>query len=127
VPLFREVAEQWFENQRDLRPGTLAQYRLHLDKYLLSAFGGRRFSEIDVNVIEAQRNRRLEEKNTRCPGGHLAPQSVNKLLTTLSTIFEFARKRKRTVGNVARTVLSGSWTPFGHQKASEVESGAVSG
>ncbi len=102
APFFREVAEQWFDNQRDLRPASLEQYRTHLDKYLLPAFGDRRFSDIDVKVVEAQRNRWLEQKNPRCKAGHLAPQSVNKLLTTVSGIFEFARKRKQTIGNVAK-------------------------
>jgi len=54
APLFREVADQWFD-----------------------------------------------AKNTRCTGGHLSPQTVNKLLTTLTMIFEFARKRKKCVDNVA--------------------------
>jgi len=101
APLFREVAEEWLKSKCDKRPSTLAQYRMHLDSYLLPAFGDARFSDLDVRMVTTQRNRWFEEQNSRCSGGHLAPQTVNKLLTTLSMIFEFARKRKQCVGNVA--------------------------
>jgi integrase len=102
APLFSEVAEQWFENKRNRRPATLSAWRTHLDKHLLPALGDLRLSEIDVGVIEAKRNQWLDAKNVRCEDGHLSPQTVNKLLATLSGIFEFARKRKKCVGNVAK-------------------------
>lgn len=99
APLFREVAEQWFENKRTHRPATLSQYRKDLDLYLLPAFGDRRFSEIDVTTVERQRNQWLERKNSRCRTGHLAPEQVNKLMARGSSIGEFARKRKMSIGN----------------------------
>ncbi len=100
-PLFREVAEQWFANKRNLRPSTLAAWRTQLDKYLLPVFGDLRLSAIDVTRIEATRNRWLDEATRRCKKG-LSAATVNKLLVTLSAIFEFARKRGKCVGNPAK-------------------------
>ncbi len=100
-PLFRDVAEQWFENKRGRRPSTLAGYRMHLDKHLLPAFGERRLSAIDMTLVEAIRNHWRDRKTARCKGG-LAPQTVNKLLGTLTAIFEHARKRNQCVGNPAK-------------------------
>ncbi|MFI5397011.1 MAG: phage integrase central domain-containing protein [Candidatus Binatia bacterium] len=100
APLFREVAEQWFENKWGRRPSTLAAWRTHLDKHLLPVFGDLLLSEMDVTVIEARRNGWLDQANVR--GGRLSPATVNKLLTTLSSIFDFARKRKQCVDNAAK-------------------------
>lgn len=100
APLFRAVAERWFEGKRR-RPATLAQYRMHLDTYLLPAFGEIPMSDISVTVIEAQCARWAKQQNARCKSGHLSPQKLNKLLTTLTGIFEFARERGECVGNAA--------------------------
>lgn len=100
APLFREVAEQWFENKRNRRPSTLVAWRTHLDRHLLPVFGDLRLSEIDVNTVEARRNAWLDQKPTH--GRVITAPTVNKLLVTLSSIFDFARRRKQCVDNAAR-------------------------
>jgi integrase len=96
IPAFKDVANDWFAGKQasNYRPATLQQWQTHLDLHLVPAIGDRRLDQIDVGVIEKTRNDLLAAK--------LAPQTVNKLLTTASAVFKFAVKRKLATSNPAQ-------------------------
>ena len=99
VPTFRSAAEQWFKSReaKNRRPGTLEQYRTHLDNHLLPELGQLRLHQIDVDRIERLRDALLADRTKR-----LKPATVGKVLTTAGAVFKFAMKRKHCASNPAQ-------------------------
>ncbi len=92
IPMFREVAEDWFRSKADRRPGTVGNWRAQIDLHLNPRLGDLRLDRIDVALIEKVRDE-LRSK--------LSPKSVNAVLTTAAAIFKLAARRKLVNGNPA--------------------------
>jgi integrase len=98
IPTFAEVAREWLEGKKAnaYRPATLEQWRIHLDNHLLDAehgIGLVRLDRVDVSTIERFAGERR--------GAGLAPQTVNKILTTAAAVFKFAIRHRKTLANPA--------------------------
>ena len=87
---FGEVAEQWFESKRHLRPWTRKNYRAALDNVLLPRFGSMRLSAITTDHV-ARLIRDLERKGPR--GKPLSASMIDSYLRPLSGTMAFAMRR----------------------------------
>jgi len=92
IPTFRAVAEDWLRSKSDRRPGTVANWRAQLDRYLLPKLGDLRLDRIDVAAIEKLRDEIR---------GSLSAKSVNAVLTSAAAIFKLALRRRLVSGNPA--------------------------
>jgi integrase len=104
VPMFREVAHQWFANKQGmkLRPSTLSCYRVNLDCHILQAdFADAQLNAVEVADIERFRNA-LGEKKSR--GSQLSVKTINYMLRDLNAIFAYAVKRRVAGWNPAQCV-----------------------
>ena len=86
LPTFKEVAGDWLATKAGHRVSSYAQWQAHLDLHLLPALGPLRLDQIRVEHIEAFREDRRR--------AGLAPQTVNKLLTTAAAVFKYAGRRE---------------------------------
>lgn len=98
IPTFAAVAREWLDGKKAnaYRPATLEQWRVHLDNHLLAperGIGLLRLDRIDVGTIE----RFAAERRS----AGLAPQTVNKMLTTAAAVFKFAIRHRQAVTNPA--------------------------
>jgi integrase len=82
---FREVAEQWFESKRKLRPWTRKLYRAALDNELLPTFGHLKLGQIDAESV-SRFIRKLEARG-------LSSSTIANYLLPLSGTFAFAIRR----------------------------------
>jgi integrase len=82
---FAEVAEQWLESKRHLRPWTRKSYRAALDNILLPGFGSMKVGAISVEQVAAL-IRELERKG-------LAPATIDNYLKPLGGTMAFALRR----------------------------------
>jgi integrase len=87
---FAEVAEQWFESKRHLRPWTRKNYRAALDLVLIPRFGSMRLAAITPEHIAAL-IRELERKGPS--GKPLSSSMIESYLRPLSTAMAFAMRR----------------------------------
>ncbi len=96
LPVLKDVAEQWLKSKADRRASTRYLCENHVYMHILPRLGDQRVDRITPQVIEqALRNGLLRE-------GRLAPQTVNKILGTLSAIFEYAERHQIVERNPAR-------------------------
>jgi integrase len=93
LPMLEAVARDWFATKTGHRVSSQAGWQVHLDVHILPAFGKRRIDQITVADVDAFREDRR--------GAGLAPQTVNKLLTTLAAVFTFAQRRELVTRNPA--------------------------
>jgi integrase len=82
---FAEVAEQWYESKRYLRPYTRRNYRSYLDRILIPRFGSKRVASMTVEQIAAL-IRDLEKKR-------LSPATITDYLKPLNGTLTFAVRR----------------------------------
>jgi integrase len=102
IPTFKAMAELWFEakkvnagkNGKPVKETTLDHWQNHVDSYLTPAFGDYRLDQIDTPAIE---KRRLAWRDQ----DKLSPITVNKLLTTLTAIFNEAVRLGKVKHNPA--------------------------
>jgi integrase len=83
IPTFKEVGEEWLRAQvagRD--PGTVAGWHTHLSTHLYPLIGEQRLDYIDIQMVERKVRDALGEK--------LGAKTVNKVLTTGSSVFKMA-------------------------------------
>jgi len=104
--LFVEVAEAWYEwgcSERDWSASTRVGYRSILDAHLLPEFGHERLEKANsAQRIERWRKHLLKEQ---MPGGEArSSRTINKLLTALHGILEYAVKRRGLLTNEAAQV-----------------------
>ena len=85
-----------FEKATKVRVGTLAQYQVHLDLHLVPALGKHRVDRLRVKHLE------VFCRDRRTAG--LAPQTVNKLLTTAAAVFAYAMRHQYIEFNPAEVV-----------------------
>jgi integrase len=93
LPTLEAVAHDWFASKADHRVSSQAAWQVHLLNHILPALGRLRIDQIHVADVDAFREAR------RAAG--LAPQTVNKLLTTLAAVFTFAQRRELVGRNPA--------------------------
>jgi integrase len=98
IPTFAKVAREWLEGKKAnaYRPASLEQWRVHLENHLLNpahGIGNVRLDRVDVAAIERFAAERRSEG--------LAPQTVNKILTTAAAVFKFAIRHHKAVTNPA--------------------------
>jgi integrase len=92
IPTFGEVADEWLRGKSDRRVSTYAAWQVHVDVHLKPGLGALRIDQVRVKEVARLRD------GLRA---NLAPQTVNKLLTTATAIFTFANARDYTVRNPA--------------------------
>jgi integrase len=103
---FAEVAEEWYEwgcTERDWSASTRADYRSMLDAHFLPEFGHERIEKAnDAKRIERWRKRLLTEETAA--GERRSARTINKLLTALHGILQYAVKRHGLLTNEAAEV-----------------------
>ncbi|MGH2853967.1 MAG: tyrosine-type recombinase/integrase [Solirubrobacteraceae bacterium] len=103
---FADIADEWFERgrfERDWSASTQADYRSVLDAHLLPKFGSERIETIGADEIERWRSRLAEDGRSR--------RTVNKIVTQLHTILQYAVDHHGLIANPAAKVrpLRGSY------------------
>jgi hypothetical protein len=94
VPTLKELAENWLANKADRRPATVSQWENHVHNHIApSALGPMRADKVTTRDVE-------EFRDARKAAG-LSPQTVNKILTTLTAIYKYANARDVTDRNPA--------------------------
>lgn len=87
---FADVAEQWFESKRHLRPWTRKNYRAALDNVLLPRFGSMKLATIRADHV-ARLIRDLERKGPN--GKPLSSSMIESYLRPLNGTMAFAMRR----------------------------------
>lgn len=94
VPTVKTLAEAWLANKANRRPATVAQWENHVYRHIApSALGPMRADKVKTRDVEEFRDAR------RAAG--LSPQTVNKILTTVTAIYKYANARDVTDRNPA--------------------------
>jgi integrase len=88
---FQQVAEDWFESKRRLRPWTRKNYRSSLDRVLLPAFGNMKLGQITPEHV-ARLIRQLEQEGK-------APGYIDNLLKPLGGTFKYAMRKQLVTMN----------------------------
>lgn len=90
-----EVATEWYQKKVDAgtyRRASLIDYRNHVDNYIKPDLGAWKIHDIDIEQIE---------KAAGEWGKRVSPKMVNKVLTTLTSIFALAKRYKLIKDNPA--------------------------
>jgi len=82
---FRELSERYMSalGKRGGRPSTLAEWKRLLDRHVLPAMGSHRFKAITADEVENLHNSLVR-----------TPTTANRVLTLVSTILNFAERRR---------------------------------
>ncbi|HEY3961524.1 MAG TPA: site-specific integrase [Gaiellaceae bacterium] len=104
---FGEVAEQWFESKRHLRPWTRKAYRAALDTVLIPRFGNTRLTAITAEHVAAL-IRDLERKK-------LSYSTIENYLLPLSGTLGFA-VRRGLIGSNPCSLLTNDDRPQRHER-----------
>jgi integrase len=100
VPIFGEVAEDWFRSKSDRRPSHVCDLRTRLDKHILPIFGKEKLDRITVSAVEKLRDDLRDRK--------YAHRTINRILRIIGSVFRLAIKRgqcsKNPVDSVERAV-----------------------
>lgn len=123
IPTFKEMAELWFENKkvnagkhgRPVKETTLDHWKNHIDSYLVPAFGSDRLDRISTPMIERKRLAWRDDSK-------LAAVTVNKLLTTMTAIYDEAVRLQKVKYN---PVVSARRLGVGPVESSETERDTV--
>jgi integrase len=101
-PTFDSYADEWLDSQRAsitqgrLRSSTVAQREHDLRRHLRPHFGSTRLVQIDARTIDSFQN--------ALSASGLSNWTVRRLITTLGTILEAARRHKLIAENPAKDV-----------------------
>jgi integrase len=87
IPVFSKVAEDWLKYKRpNIRHSTYEQYRGHVRNHLIDYFGNTKINQINFDAVE--------KYISHAAGLETNPATLKKLLTTLSSIFKYAVRKK---------------------------------
>jgi integrase len=89
----KELAEKWHQRKLDAgsyERATLEFWKNHIEYYIVPAMGAVKVVDVDVERVEKA-----------AASWELAPQTVNKVLTTLTAIFALAKRYKLIKDNPA--------------------------
>ena len=82
----KEMAEMYLAaTKAKTKVQTHAQYKRHVDNYIVTAFGERRMTELGFQEIEAAGQKWGKEKK-------INPVTVNKIFRTLGAVYSYAKK-----------------------------------
>ena len=82
---FGDLAEEWFKSKIPCtKESTRANYRMKLDKHILSFFGNKRCSEVSANDIYTFINTKL--------GKHLSARYVSDILIVIKAVFRYGSR-----------------------------------
>ncbi len=87
---FAEAADEWLrwlEHDQSVKPSTLCDHKLTVERYLKPAFGAQQIEKVTTKQIE-----RWRDTVTPAKGKPLAPRTRNKLVIAVHGVFERARK-----------------------------------
>ena len=100
LPMFGDIAEEWFKSKLDRRPSHLFDLRTRLDKQILPVFGKEKLDRITVAAVEKLRDKLRDAK--------YAHRTINRILWIIGSVFRLAIKRgqysKNPVDSVERAV-----------------------
>ena len=91
----KEIAEQWLKRKEEMRGkdgaqsyrrSTLIQWKNHVENYIVDSLGTLKVADLDAQAIEKAASDWRSKK--------LAPQTVNKMLTTLTAVLSLAKRYK---------------------------------
>jgi len=94
LPLFPAVADDWLNSKVNIRDNTKEGYKGHIEKHLKPFFKELKASQITYTVVEKYMISTLEKGVT--------PQTLRKILTTLSGIMKYAMKHRYIDHNPVR-------------------------
>ncbi len=108
---FDQLCEEWYEYgcyQRDWSPATRRDYRSVLDAHLIPAFGSKRPEAITTQDVEQLRDRLAytgtdNDADDESQQGH-SRRTVNKILTQLHGVLQYAVRRHKLLRNVVDDV-----------------------
>ena len=88
LPVLKEIAEKWLASRgRDgLQPSSRYLLENHVYVHILPRLGEKRVDQITTLVVEEALRDRLQSE------GSLAPQTINKILGTLTAVFKYAER-----------------------------------
>lgn len=82
---FGDLAEEWLKSKIPCtKESTRANYRMKLDKHILSFFGNKRCSEVSANDIYTFINTKLEK--------HLSARYVSDILIVIKAVFRYGSR-----------------------------------
>jgi integrase len=90
-----EIAAEWLEKKKSqgtYERNTLIHWKVHVEKYIVPAFGGLFVQDLDVERIE-QEAAKWNEK--------ISSKTCNKILTTLAAVLSLAKRYKLIKSNPA--------------------------
>jgi integrase len=90
--VLRDVAEEWFRGQVQLKPTTRGSYRSALDKHILPRWGDQHLATLRHGAIQAWIGDLSRE---------LSPQSVRNIYTVLNLVLSYAVRDRRLERNPA--------------------------
>jgi len=93
LPTLSIVARDWLATKAGHRVSSQAGWQVHVESHIVPELGPFRIDQIRVADVDAFREKRRAAK--------LAPQTVNKILTTLAAIFTFAERQEVITRNPA--------------------------
>jgi integrase len=97
IPLFKDVAASWLNSKEVVvRYSTLKQYRSHVQIHLNPLLGHLKINRITFAVVEQYKAHRLQEG--------VSVVTLNKTLTTLGAIMQYALRARYIDHNIAREV-----------------------
>ena len=94
LPTFAQLAADWLRSKQHHRPASQAQWHQHVTAHLTPALGHLRLDHLDVERIERLRDALVTDG--------LAPQTVNKILTTAAAVLKLGARRGLLERNVAQ-------------------------
>ncbi len=94
IPTLKAVAEAWLTRKADRRPGTVAAWESHVYRHIVPAIGDVRVDQVTPHVVEERLRNVLREE--------LSANMVNKVLGTLTSIFDHAAREGYVERNAAR-------------------------
>lgn len=93
LPTLAEVADGWLASKADRRPSTRATWENHVHVHIVPRLGTLRIDQVQVRDVEERLRNELR--------GKLVPRTVNAILTTLTSVFDYAARCGYVERNVA--------------------------
>jgi hypothetical protein len=96
VPIFREVAEDWFRSKSNRRPSHVCDLRTGLDQHIFPIFGKERLDRVTVSAVEKLRDDLRDRKYQH--------RTIKRILRIIGAVFRLAIKRGQCSKNPVDSV-----------------------
>jgi len=94
LPTLADVADGWLASKADRRPSTRATWENHVHVHVIPRLGSLRVDQVTVRDVEERLRNQLR--------GKLAARTVNAILTTLTSVYDYAERCGYVERNPAR-------------------------